>query len=419
MNIIFDFFRSNFNLLDNLTAFVREEAVSVLTEIEEVVVHPHSSKFRSIYIRDYDFALLRLKRAISLNDTDLTPICLPSQRIDDGITCFAVEKSDIEPISYVLRDNSLCNSPTHFNDSVSDRHLCTEGNAICSSLGTPLICLASTSDWFLGGFLTYSHVSEYLRHPVIFSNIFNVRSFIDNTIGWKLRSVDFDSRIYEIRYQNESDFNDGIIEKNRTELFVNVTNTFLRDRNSSTDYVNPDLPNTPDYPDVYNNYTSKSTSIGVLYTTANSVNYSVAEYTATTDPQSNTDSDFPFESTTEAEIDYTRITNTEINSSTNESTTYIGIDDTATITSGNFTLIDSTLENATVYEELIVTSNQVTLTSQNVTIDSPLVSTVTNYSEDMETNHMNNKTITNPYLEFVNQTSLRVNEDIPTSNYTL
>ncbi|KAI1295567.1 Low-density lipoprotein receptor-related protein 4 [Halotydeus destructor] len=206
---------SKFSSLENLTVQLAE---NVTAELDEVIVHTHSSKFRSVFVRDFDFVLLKARQPLDLEFYNLTAISLPDQKIDLGITCFGVVSQDHEDVPYILRDISVCNVPKHYNGSVSERHLCAESqNGITAiPVGSPLICLTAESKWFLAGLMTYSHNTSYMTHPAVFSNIFSVKPFLQQVMGSRVNSVPHDASIYEVyngtaASWNTSDFNGTLI----------------------------------------------------------------------------------------------------------------------------------------------------------------------------------------------------------------
>lgn len=58
-------------------------------EVLRIVSHPHSSKFRSLILRDYDVALVRLKHALVFVSDKIGAICPPEEQVPAGITCFS------------------------------------------------------------------------------------------------------------------------------------------------------------------------------------------------------------------------------------------------------------------------------------------------------------------------------------------
>lgn len=186
-------------------------------EVLKIIPHPHSSKFRSLTLRDYDVALIRLKYALLFSDKT-GAICLPEEQVPPGITCFSgvlgTEKARAPPpqsisitsIALIVQDReNSCNSIEHYNNQVNHRMLCTrsssdEAQRICDNdEGTPLMCLSGPNKWYLAGMLTYQRwCAVYNSHPAVFSNLFAMRPFIDQVIGQKQYKVPYDGNTYVI-----------------------------------------------------------------------------------------------------------------------------------------------------------------------------------------------------------------------------
>lgn len=66
-----------------------ESDVAQNHEVLRIINHPHSSKFRSLTLRDYDVALIRLKHALVFVSDKIGAICLPEEQVPPGITCFS------------------------------------------------------------------------------------------------------------------------------------------------------------------------------------------------------------------------------------------------------------------------------------------------------------------------------------------
>ncbi|XP_042895549.1 mucin-3A isoform X3 [Parasteatoda tepidariorum] len=184
-------------------------------EVLRMILHPHSSKFRSLILRDYDVALVRLKHALVFVSDKIGAICPPEEQVPPGITCFSgvlgTEKPralpppvlSINSLALQIIDRKNCNTFDHYNNSVNQRMLCTqssEGHTICDNdEGTPLMCLTGINKWFLAGMLTYQRYCEvYSKHPAVFSNLFSMRKYIDQVTGQKQYEIPYDSNIYVI-----------------------------------------------------------------------------------------------------------------------------------------------------------------------------------------------------------------------------
>ncbi|GFY77649.1 transmembrane protease serine 6 [Trichonephila inaurata madagascariensis] len=184
-------------------------------EVLRIINHPHSSKFRSLVLRDYDVALIRLKHALVFVSDKIGAICPPEEQVPPGITCFSgvlgTQKPRAPPpttltinsLALQIIDRKNCNSVEHYNNQINQRMLCTqssEGHTICDNdEGTPLMCLTGINKWFLAGMLTYQRYCEvYSKHPAVFSNLYAMRKFIDQVTGQKQYEISYDSNVYVI-----------------------------------------------------------------------------------------------------------------------------------------------------------------------------------------------------------------------------
>ncbi|KAF8767115.1 Low-density lipoprotein receptor-like protein [Argiope bruennichi] len=184
-------------------------------EVLRIINHPHSSKFRSLVLRDYDVALIRLKHALVFVKDKIGAICPPEEQVPPGITCFSgvlgTQKPRAPPpttltinsLALQILDKKNCNSVEHYNNQINQRMLCTqssEGHTICDNdEGTPLMCLTGINKWFLAGMLTYQRFCEvYSKHPAVFSNLYTMRKFIDQVTGQKQYEISYDSNMYVI-----------------------------------------------------------------------------------------------------------------------------------------------------------------------------------------------------------------------------
>ncbi|GIY51584.1 low-density lipoprotein receptor-related protein 8 [Caerostris darwini] len=184
-------------------------------EVLRIINHPHSSKFRSLILRDYDVALIRLKHALVFVSDKIGAICPPEEQVPPGITCFSgvlgTQKPRAPPpttltinsLALQILDRKNCNSVEHYNNQINQRMLCTqssEGHTICDNdESTPLMCLTGINKWFLAGMLTYQRFCEvYSKHPAVFSNLYAMRKFIDQVTGQKQYEISYNSNVYVI-----------------------------------------------------------------------------------------------------------------------------------------------------------------------------------------------------------------------------
>ncbi|KAH9525974.1 hypothetical protein DERF_000095 [Dermatophagoides farinae] len=170
--------------------------------IERVRVHPKYSNFRTIRFADYDMALIETSELIPEHSLNHSSICLPSSKLDPEITCFIGNYRNSDTAFKVL-ESSYCNTTEHFAGLLTNRHVCAaedSGNSaiqskpgICLPPYLPLICLSSQSHWYIAGYSSYQHGCDpltghpifrgYSPHPTLFSNLFSMHSFIDQTLG--------------------------------------------------------------------------------------------------------------------------------------------------------------------------------------------------------------------------------------------
>ncbi|XP_076361029.1 uncharacterized protein LOC143252574 [Tachypleus tridentatus] len=189
------------------------EDLSDAREIRRIIIHPHSSKFRSVFLQDYDVALIQLAKSLRF-DEHTSAICLPEEEVKPGITCFSgafgssvprspspVHTSDTY-IALMVLDRDECNKKEHYGGIVNSRMLCTKNIDSSRSLcdndeGAPLMCLSTKGIWHFGGVLTYQRwCNIYKEHPVIFANIFAMKEFIEKFVGYKNYWVSYDPDIY-------------------------------------------------------------------------------------------------------------------------------------------------------------------------------------------------------------------------------
>ncbi|XP_075676872.1 uncharacterized protein LOC113790249 isoform X2 [Dermatophagoides pteronyssinus] len=170
--------------------------------IERVRVHTKYSVFRTIRFPDYDMALIETSDTIPEQLLNHSSICLPSSKLDPEITCFIGNYRNSDTAFKVL-ESSYCNSTKHFAGSLTDRFVCAAedgGNSnvqskpgVCLPPYLPLICLSSQSYWYIAGYSSHQHGCDpltghpifrgYLPHPTLFSNLFAMKPFIDQTLG--------------------------------------------------------------------------------------------------------------------------------------------------------------------------------------------------------------------------------------------
>ncbi|XP_035220331.1 uncharacterized protein LOC118193361 [Stegodyphus dumicola] len=206
---------SDWYVRTNIGKNVDADSAAEKHEVLRIISHPHSSKFRSLTIRDYDVALIRLKHALVFVGDKIGAICLPEEQVPPGITCFSgvlgtqrpralpPPELTINSLALQIIDRNLCNGIDHYNNQINQRGLCTqssEGHTICDNdEGTPLMCLTGINKWFLAGTLTYQRFCDvYSKHPAVFSNLFSMRKFVDQVIGQKQYETPYNSSMYVI-----------------------------------------------------------------------------------------------------------------------------------------------------------------------------------------------------------------------------
>ena len=164
--------------------------------LKRVFAHFRFTRFRSLRVPDFDFALLETSSAVP---EPALPVCLPNHAIDPEITCF-VRTQDAEVSLHVL-ETSACNSSQHFNGRLTQRHFCAQhvSGRTCDVVARPLLCLSSASTWYVSGFVSFvygcneSHVGgsrvgyRLVEHPVITSNVFSVKEWIEDWINGRKR----------------------------------------------------------------------------------------------------------------------------------------------------------------------------------------------------------------------------------------
>ncbi|RWS26553.1 uncharacterized protein B4U80_06661, partial [Leptotrombidium deliense] len=190
---------------------------SMIGQVEEIIRHPHSSKFRSLLFRDFDLSLIKLKEPINFQMTHLNTICLPEHEIDFEITCFVNKFDETDPVPFTLLDIGICNEQFHYNTSLTKRQLCANNQRRTidePGIGSPLMCLSSESKWFLAGLLSYSNRRKSFRkHPTIFSNIFAMKNYVKLVTGIQQFNSTYNDNLYRILSETEL-----IMLKNLTEM---------------------------------------------------------------------------------------------------------------------------------------------------------------------------------------------------------
>ncbi len=237
-------------------------------KISKIQIHSHYSKFRSLRFSDYDIALVETNRILNISETNI--VCLPAHQIDPEITCFVgtpFGDNSFGDIPYEVIEKQVCNSSKHFNKSLTSRHFCantnTQGsisstdNKRCVPNGSALICLSSSSHWYIAGFASYqhgcngSHIMGRVTHPTVFSNVYSMKSFIEKAIGVKQYLIETNYPLYAenyiFNYETTTDLNSDSIatssinyenlnhttDSNYTES-INQTESLKMDENFST-----------------------------------------------------------------------------------------------------------------------------------------------------------------------------------------
>ncbi|XP_067122859.1 uncharacterized protein [Centruroides vittatus] len=177
-----------------------------------IIHHPHSSTHRSPIIRDYDVALIKLEEPLLLNNY-VTAICLPEEEVKPGITCFTgsfgsrkinelpPDPPSLSHLAVVVYNRDDCNQVNHYNDSIKATMICattTGESSLCNNDGgAPLMCLSTTKNWHVAGILSYQHnCGIYYKQPAVFSNIFEMKSFIQTIISKNKYNITYDSEMY-------------------------------------------------------------------------------------------------------------------------------------------------------------------------------------------------------------------------------
>lgn len=164
--------------------------------ITQIRIHPKYSIFRTIHFPDNDMALVETEQILPKSTISPSIITLPESRLDPKITCFLGTYGDT---AFEVMETSVCNSSEHFAGSLTNRLICawrtppTNGNKNCLPPHLPMICLTSQSHWYLSGFISHQRGCDlndgkpmfigYQPHPTVFSNLFEMKHFIHQTLG--------------------------------------------------------------------------------------------------------------------------------------------------------------------------------------------------------------------------------------------
>lgn len=200
-------FLSNNNV--KLDQIVLNHKQNLSSRIKKIVMHPHTSVYRSMRIRNFDLGLIELDRPIIFEEKGADAICLPVRDVDIDITCFLTNFNDTEPLPFLVVDREHCNQFRHYNNTLLKDNICTikqkehedernvaqnataslfrsirKSNQVRLPAGSPLICLNSDSKWFLSGFLNYFDDRNNLEHPAVFSNVYRMLDFISKVTGF-------------------------------------------------------------------------------------------------------------------------------------------------------------------------------------------------------------------------------------------
>ncbi|EEC08170.1 low-density lipoprotein receptor, putative [Ixodes scapularis] len=205
----------NASLLYAQAGFAKMYNTTERHPVKSVVLHPHFSQFRSKTLPDYDLALVRLKDPLAFA-SHTAAACLPDDVVRPGVTCFVGSFGDGRPrvpfmkaqsiihLPVVINELATCNNDEHYKEDVSQQMICGDGRKmkrqLCDSdIGAPLMCLSPNNIWRLAGILSYQrHCGTYRKHPSVFSNIFEMRDFIDNVTGLKSYNVTHDPLLYTL-----------------------------------------------------------------------------------------------------------------------------------------------------------------------------------------------------------------------------
>ena len=195
--------------------------------VTQVRIHPKYSIFRSIRFPDYDMALLETVSVLNSSIINSSSICLPKAKIDPEITCFigtntgtgtvdtdikSAAASTTPETAFEVLEITYCNSSDQFQGAMTARSICaartgltdSQQPAPCLPPHLPLLCLTSQSEWYLAGFITYqrgcpaSSVDHpelplflgYYKHPTVFSNLFAMKDFIEQSLGFGTYHID-------------------------------------------------------------------------------------------------------------------------------------------------------------------------------------------------------------------------------------
>lgn len=160
----------------------------VIGNATKIILHSHGSSFRSLLFCDYDIGMVRMKSPIDFEKK--ASICLPTRDVASEITCFMPLFNGAEPLPFIIREQTMCNEPKHFNHSLTNRQICADhtlDEPVIPSKGAHLICLSSSSQWFVAGFLSYFNSKfNYSHHPFIFSSAYSMMNFVDSVTGLSL-----------------------------------------------------------------------------------------------------------------------------------------------------------------------------------------------------------------------------------------
>ncbi|CAN7998738.1 unnamed protein product [Ixodes hexagonus] len=205
----------NVSLLYAQAGFAKMYNTTERHPVKSVVLHPHYSQFRSKTLPDYDLALVRLRNPLAFS-SHTAAACLPDDDVRPGVTCFVGSFGDGRPrvpftkaesiihLPVVINELATCNNDEHYKEDVSQQMICGDGRKmkrqLCDGdIGAPLMCLSPNNIWRLAGILSYQrHCGTYRKHPSVFSNIFEMRDFIDNVTGLKSYNVTHDPLLYTL-----------------------------------------------------------------------------------------------------------------------------------------------------------------------------------------------------------------------------
>lgn len=184
----------NKNSLDKINVWSSSLQRNWSSPVTEIRLHSKYSLFRTMLFPDHDLALVQTLDAVPRNIS--STICLPTVKLDPPITCF-IGSYDNADTAYEVKKPTDCQVVNHF-PSMTNRQLCAEpanydANKYCLPGYMPMSCLTSQSQWYISGFVSYQHGCSNVkptpnftmnhRHPTLFSNIFDMKGFIDSTLG--------------------------------------------------------------------------------------------------------------------------------------------------------------------------------------------------------------------------------------------